>query len=1296
MPKDIVNEMELLRASISGNNAAFEGLVAKYQSLVCAITYGATGDVGKSEELAQETFVKAWKGLGQLRELTKFKAWLCSIARTTISNYRKREKRNVISNATSLEAAKAAASEEPAPDHNLIAKEQQAVVAQALLQLDESYREPLILFYRHEQSVRDVAEQLDLSEENVRTRLSRGRKMLKEQVVAMVEKTLSGTAPSKAFTVAVMASVAGIALKGTAAAAAVNVTANGVSAASSTGGAMTALMSTVTAKMVAAAAVIVIGIGAVAGYNYFTNPDQTSPQLSTAIVENEQNDIITNNQNASDDETTARAAEILDKVATVASGGVADAPENKTKETPPPAGSTIADAAEDEEYKFAAKGVLSGLITDIETGEPVVDAEVILQKSDYFRTKTDKDGFYSFEKIKSDGDYRLSIMSKEYVGIVDYKKMPQVYLKKDGQLIKHFLLDKACMVDVYVEDEDGKAVEGVSLTVTHLADERGLEVGSKNKSHRTDKDGYCMLGGIPADDTRYLITAVHTKYGKKVRKGNAIYRERIYEYAPGHLKVNLDDPKVIKSCRIVLEKGHVVRGIAKYPDGTGAKECEIIAQPVWWHCPTLSPKFPIDPNGAFTLPHVAEGSYAIRTYIPANSGGTISTVYTAKLPLGEGGLLEVTVPRKPPVVSSGGRRVKRKDAKPKIFGIVTDATSGEPIWNFQTRYRYVRGSGYNSAEKWVQFRNTKGEFDFDVTGRKHVLCEVQAVADGYASQWSEPVNTADKSAVVINLTKGGSLTGTVIDEHGEAVADAKVLPFSVAGNARSSWPIIFDTEQGAVLTDQMGIFTLKNLPAGHEYLKVTHPEHTPFVSDAITIKQSKSIDIGNVMLKAGGTVEGFVYDAKGNPKPNITLYAKKHFMFTGSDIQFATATTDPNGFYSMKNLPEGLCYITQGKIYRKTGVVCQAVAAANSMITRLDFGGGPVIKGQIVIDGKAITMTNVNLTLGDTNASGLFRYHGNTDENGRFMLQTGGPGTYTLSYDQRMTTSMSPRKLKMMDIVVGVEDIDLEVVPAKGKSLGINVTVLGGSKDESIRWLSLREDDPIFGASVYWVDKPSLSKPLQIDNLKPGLYYADAYLSSNERRSLPIEITEEDESFKVDFPIRFGKVTLTGNYPTDINHMWLASEDMSFMKIISEYKARETGKYSVEGLLPGKYYINPKHMNFTDCLVVNIPDTKEHTFDIELSVAQEKLKDDLWVHVMDEDGYPVENADVWVECNGEILRPAAYDGYSARFYLPTGVHVVHAEKDGLKTQKLCEIYADTNNTNSMGSQETFIKFEPMK
>ena len=59
--------------------AAFEAVVRKYQDLVCAITFSGTTDRNRSEELAQETFLSAWKNLPLLRDFQRFRPWLCSI-----------------------------------------------------------------------------------------------------------------------------------------------------------------------------------------------------------------------------------------------------------------------------------------------------------------------------------------------------------------------------------------------------------------------------------------------------------------------------------------------------------------------------------------------------------------------------------------------------------------------------------------------------------------------------------------------------------------------------------------------------------------------------------------------------------------------------------------------------------------------------------------------------------------------------------------------------------------------------------------------------------------------------------------------------------------------------------------------------------------------------------------------------------------------------------------------------------------------------------------------------------------
>jgi hypothetical protein len=73
--------------------------------------------------------------------------------------------------------------------------------------IPEIYREPLILFYREHQSIEAVAQSLELSEDALKQRLSRGRKLLHEQVLAFVEGALERTNPGKVFTLGVLAAL---------------------------------------------------------------------------------------------------------------------------------------------------------------------------------------------------------------------------------------------------------------------------------------------------------------------------------------------------------------------------------------------------------------------------------------------------------------------------------------------------------------------------------------------------------------------------------------------------------------------------------------------------------------------------------------------------------------------------------------------------------------------------------------------------------------------------------------------------------------------------------------------------------------------------------------------------------------------------------------------------------------------------------------------------------------------------------------------------------------------------------
>jgi RNA polymerase sigma factor (sigma-70 family) len=202
---ETLDDARLVELGLNGDRDAFGQLVARYQSPICALAYSACGDISHSEDLAQETFIIAWRKLSDLKEPAKFKSWLNGIARNLINNAFRQQMRNPLAAAEPLDESLTTTASLSNPAGQAISKEEEGILWRSLEHIPEAYREPLILFYREHQSIERVAEVMDLSEEAARQRLSRGRKLLQEQVLAFVEGALARTNPGQAFTLGVLA-----------------------------------------------------------------------------------------------------------------------------------------------------------------------------------------------------------------------------------------------------------------------------------------------------------------------------------------------------------------------------------------------------------------------------------------------------------------------------------------------------------------------------------------------------------------------------------------------------------------------------------------------------------------------------------------------------------------------------------------------------------------------------------------------------------------------------------------------------------------------------------------------------------------------------------------------------------------------------------------------------------------------------------------------------------------------------------------------------------------------------------
>lgn len=197
---------ELVARARDGARQAFAALVLRHQTAACSVAYSVCGDFAASQDVAQEAFISAWNGLPELREPGRFRAWICGISRRiALSEVRRRERRGDRAQAESFAAEPI--DRDASPSEGAVAAEESALLWQTLEALPQLYREPLALFYSEQQSIAAVATALELSEDVVKQRLSRGRAMLRDRLADQLEGALVRARPRETFAAGVLAAL---------------------------------------------------------------------------------------------------------------------------------------------------------------------------------------------------------------------------------------------------------------------------------------------------------------------------------------------------------------------------------------------------------------------------------------------------------------------------------------------------------------------------------------------------------------------------------------------------------------------------------------------------------------------------------------------------------------------------------------------------------------------------------------------------------------------------------------------------------------------------------------------------------------------------------------------------------------------------------------------------------------------------------------------------------------------------------------------------------------------------------
>jgi RNA polymerase sigma-70 factor (ECF subfamily) len=176
-------ELALAQRSRRGDREAFEELVRRTGRAVFARLYLETADAHKAEDLAQETYLSAWRAIRGLSDPSAFRPWLYSIAHSALLDSLRRESRKKRSaGMVNGEALEAVAHDGPSPAQSAEGRERRQRVLAALRSMPQEYRLPLVMRYLGSADYETIGRELAITNGSLRGLLARGMAMLRERL----------------------------------------------------------------------------------------------------------------------------------------------------------------------------------------------------------------------------------------------------------------------------------------------------------------------------------------------------------------------------------------------------------------------------------------------------------------------------------------------------------------------------------------------------------------------------------------------------------------------------------------------------------------------------------------------------------------------------------------------------------------------------------------------------------------------------------------------------------------------------------------------------------------------------------------------------------------------------------------------------------------------------------------------------------------------------------------------------------------------------------------------------------